>query len=337
LLLLGRCTPKGELMTKSVFSSDQFPKDLSDPMRLRRWQEYVEEHYGGRSMSFAPVRRFFAHAEMVRAGTLRVDYCRSTLIRGVHSARQVATDGNDNLFASVNIGRSSMVQRQLGRQVEHAPGSLVLLSNGEPREVTSKAGVSWLSVYIPRQTLLARVRRAQDLIARRIEADPLIVQYLGRYLRHLVDAGDTVGNPPISEHVSSTLLDLVVTALESGRDGAMLHRPGMRGAHLQEALSSIESSYDNPAFSAPQLAAKLGLTQRYVQDLLHETGSTFSERVMELRLQKARGMLSDPHHGRLKISDIAYACGFNEVSYFNRCFRQRFGSTPGQFRSGGAT
>ena len=57
---------------------------------------------------------------------------------------------------------------------------------------------------------------------------------------------------------------------------------------------------------------------------------------MELRLQKARGMLSDPHHDRLKISDIAYACGFNEVSYFNRCFRRRFGATPGQFRGAGS-
>jgi AraC-like DNA-binding protein len=73
-----------------------------------------------------------------------------------------------------------------------------------------------------------------------------------------------------------------------------------------------------------------------MQDLLHETGRTFSERVMELRLQKARGMLSDPHHDRLKISDVAYASGFNEVSYFNRCFRRRFGVTPGQFRGGGA-
>jgi AraC-binding-like domain len=260
LLLLGWCTPEGDLMTRSVFSSDQFPKDLPEPVRLRRWQEFVEEYYGGRSMSFAPERRFFAHAELVRAGTLLLDHCRSTLIRGVHAARHVAADENDDLFVSVNIGRSSMVQRQLGRQVEHAPGSLVLLSNGEPREVTSKAGVNWLSVYIPRQMLLARVRGAEDLIARRIEADPLIVQYLGRYLRHLIDAGDAVGKPPISGHISGTLLDLVVTALESGRDGAMLHRPGVRGAHLQEAVSLIESSYDNPAFSAPQLAAKLGLT-----------------------------------------------------------------------------
>jgi AraC-like DNA-binding protein len=272
---------------------------------------------------------------LIDAGPLLAARFRATLVRVTRAARQIAADGNDNFFLCLNCGRRPILRRQLGREAESPPHSLSLLSHGEPSETISATGVRWLSVHVPRQTLLERVRRAEDLIARRIEADPLIVRYLVHYLRHVIGAGDTVDHPPISEHVSGTLLDLIVTALESGRDGAMLQRPGMRGAHLQEAVSLIESSYDNPAFAAPQLAAKLGLTQRYVQDLLHETGRTFSERVMELRLQKARAMLGDSRHDKLKISDIAYACGFNEVSYFNRCFRRRFGATPGQFRGGG--
>ena len=54
--------------------------------------------------------------------------------------------------------------------------------------------------------------------------------------------------------------------------------------------------------------------------------------VLELRLQKARAMLASPRYDRMKVSDIALACGFNEVSYFNRCFRRRFGASPTQFR-----
>jgi AraC-like DNA-binding protein len=319
----------------TVFSSDQFPKDLADTVRRRRLQEFVEEHYGRRSMSFAPERRFFAHAEVVRVGTLRVDRYRATLIRGVHAARQIAADGSDDFFVVVNVGRRSMMQLQLGRQIEHAPGSLLLLSNGEPREVASKAGVDWLSVYIPRPTLLERVRRAEGLIARRIEVDPSIARYFVRTLRHVIATDDAGVHPAVARHIDATLLDLVVTTLEAGRDGALLHRPGVRGAQLQEAIASIESDYADPAFSPPQLAAKLGLTQRSIQDLLHETGRTFSERVMELRLQKARAMLADRRHNKSKISDIAYACGFNEVPYFNRCFRRRFGAPPSHYRGEG--
>jgi AraC-like DNA-binding protein len=46
-------------------------------------------------------------------------------------------------------------------------------------------------------------------------------------------------------------------------------------------------------------------------------------------------MLADRQHDKRKVSEIAYACGFNEVSYFNRCFRARFGTSPTQLRGRG--
>ena len=46
---------------------------------------------------------------------------------------------------------------------------------------------------------------------------------------------------------------------------------------------------------------------------------------MELKLCKARDMLAGA--SPLKIIEIAYACGFGDISYFNRCFRRRFGAS----------
>ena len=78
----------------------------------------------------------------------------------------------------------------------------------------------------------------------------------------------------------------------------------------------------------------IGLSPNYIQKLLHESGQSFTERVLELRLAKARAMLADRRNDGLKVSEIALACGFNEISYFNRCFRRRFGSAPNDHRSG---
>ncbi|RVC72432.1 AraC family transcriptional regulator, partial [Mesorhizobium sp. M2A.F.Ca.ET.046.02.1.1] len=68
--------------------------------------------------------------------------------------------------------------------------------------------------------------------------------------------------------------------------------------------------------------------------LLLESGRTFAERVLELRLQKACAMLSDVRNDAAKVSDIALAAGFNDVSYFNRRFQGRFGASPTQYRGG---
>lgn len=42
--------------------------------------------------------------------------------------------------------------------------------------------------------------------------------------------------------------------------------------------------------------------------------------------------LVDPRHDHMKIGDIAYACGFNEPAWFDRCLRRRFGASPTQYR-----
>ena len=55
--------------------------------------------------------------------------------------------------------------------------------------------------------------------------------------------------------------------------------------------------------------------------------------MLELRLQRARAMVMDPRNDRLKVGEIASLCGFNEVPYFNRCFRRRFGASPTRYRS----
>ncbi|MGY8704675.1 helix-turn-helix transcriptional regulator [Bradyrhizobium sp. 18BD] len=54
-------------------------------------------------------------------------------------------------------------------------------------------------------------------------------------------------------------------------------------------------------------------------------GASFTTRLNELRRRKAADLLA---HREGRISDIAFACGFNDLSYFNRCFRRRFGLTP---------
>ena len=39
-------------------------------------------------------------------------------------------------------------------------------------------------------------------------------------------------------------------------------------------------------------------------------------------------MLADPRHEAETISAIAFACGFGDLSYFNRVFRRQYTATP---------
>lgn len=59
------------------------------------------------------------------------------------------------------------------------------------------------------------------------------------------------------------------------------------------------------------------------------TGKKFIDCLNEIRIGQACRMLIDTTQS---ISEIAYACGFNNASYFNRVFKKQKKSTPNDFR-----
>ncbi|HLV01380.1 MAG TPA: AraC family transcriptional regulator [Acidobacteriota bacterium] len=79
-----------------------------------------------------------------------------------------------------------------------------------------------------------------------------------------------------------------------------------------------------------EVAAQLGLTEgsfsRYFKS---RTGKTFTEFVNELRVGRACRMLTE--EGR-KITDIAFASGFENLSHFNRQFRKIKSMCPREYR-----
>ena len=61
------------------------------------------------------------------------------------------------------------------------------------------------------------------------------------------------------------------------------------------------------------------------QTMNNEVWLKLATRLNELRLRRAAELLTLTER---RISDIAFECGFNDLSYFNRSFRRRFGLTP---------
>jgi AraC-like DNA-binding protein len=106
----------------------------------------------------------------------------------------------------------------------------------------------------------------------------------------------------------------------------------IRAIRRAAVLREIEQRSGDPELSAAAVAARLGITPRYVHLLLKETGRTFSRLVLEKRLQRAAALLRDPLWQHRKIADVAAEAGFSDLSHFSRAFRRAYGSTPSALR-----
>ena len=320
-------------MQKLIVSTTDLPAEIDDEARFNAWHEAFRSRFGPAEMSQIGDGPF--HGEWVVAPfkeTL-LGYFNGTPISVARSKQQAGTlDGYTLSFNFASTDSSLLFSfPQSGREAPLSQGQAVLFRPGEAWRC--EPAENCLSFRIPSRTLHGLVPNAGDLSHRPIDGSLPAMIHLRRYLGMLVANEGIPDDPALREHIEVTLIDLVALAVGAERDASILARTrGLRAARCGEILAEIRKGFADPAFSVQRVAVRLGVSANYVQKLLAETGTGFSERVLEFRLQKARAMLADRRNDLLKVSDIALACGFNEVSYFNRCFRRRFGETPSAAR-----
>lgn len=318
-----------------TLASDDLPAHLDDRARLVVWQDRFAEYSCRLDISPATDRPFSIRCELARFQEIGAIRLKGTVDRFERPSHYAAIDGSDDLILFLNQGGSATSFTQSGRDAAIRPGSMLLATNTVGGRLRSPANNLLSSLFIPRQRLGALIANVDDLLIKPVDAESAPVRFLGRYLELLLAPDDLGREPALLAHIGITITDLVALAFGAGRDARELARMrGLRAARAHEILSRIAAGFSRTSFGPADVARAMGLSSRYVNELMQESGVSFAERVMELRLQKARALLTGPPQAAVRVGDVAYACGFNEVSYFNRCFRRRFGVSPTQMRGG---
>ncbi len=82
--------------------------------------------------------------------------------------------------------------------------------------------------------------------------------------------------------------------------------------------------------SLSSISREFGLNESYVSNVFkRETGETIGNRILNLRLEYARTMLTVSERD---ISDICQHAGFSDHSYFTKRFRETYGVAPTEYR-----
>ena len=315
-------------MKKNVFSSVDLPAHLDDRSRFALWQDIHVAEIWSVEYAISDNRPFEAAIEATAVGPVVLGQMAGTIQHASRKERNIADDGRDGYLLLVNNGDTLLSGAQVGRDYSVGKGEAALVSASEALEMYGSDWNIWANVVVPRETLEKAFANIDDRLALTIGAGNEALDMLKRYCSFL-RSGPALVSPDLVAHATETIVDLL--GLATGAKGEPAELAGLRGlraARLQAILDKIRDNFADPAISAQRIAQQLRLSPRYVHDLVQETGTSFAARVLELRLQRAHRMLADRRNDRMRISEIALLSGFSDVSYFNRCFRRRFGSTP---------
>jgi two-component system response regulator YesN len=94
----------------------------------------------------------------------------------------------------------------------------------------------------------------------------------------------------------------------------------------KQARSYIEKNYKNPELSIADISHELLVNQTYLRKMFKEEyHMTISDYITKYRMEIARERIKKEN---CKLSYISYEVGFNDTSYFSKCFKKYFGYLP---------
>jgi AraC-like DNA-binding protein len=106
---------------------------------------------------------------------------------------------------------------------------------------------------------------------------------------------------------------------------------GFMSAGINEALTYINDNLTEP-FGEADLARIAGLSPAaFSRSFRRHTGLTLVQFVNRLRINLACQLLMGD--GAMRITDVCFSSGYNNISNFNRQFLAQKGMTPSQFRT----
>ena len=248
----------------------------------------------------------------------------SSLTARVTRPAQMLADGEDTVCLMMKTG-GHMALTQSRREGVPQVGDGVLLVYREPA-LLKFVDATYLSVRVPFGSL-ATIANVEAAAARRIPRDTEALSLLQTYVANLPDR---IADPQLGRLSATHVYDLIALAIGATDEGREIaNQRGVRAARLVAIKADL---IQNAATHLDQLAARQGISPRYVQMLFEEAGTTFSDFALERRLDAARNMLTSPRYTTWSVTAIALESGFGDISHFNRRFKRRYLMTPSDMR-----
>lgn len=214
-------------------------------------------------------------------------------------------------------GRCSVAQG--GRQADLQAGEMSLLRAGAPYEIRLQQPNRTLIVALPAMEGPARLDAR--LAVRHGSDESALLGALLRRLQHLEDRAAAALDAQALRHA---IVDLLLLARP-------VHADAPQGL-LPRALAIVQRDLARGGLGPATVAGELGISVRSLQLLFQGQGSTVTAHILEQRLQAAAQALVA--HPPRRIAEVALDAGFEDLSYFCRAFRRRFGCTARDWRRG---
>ncbi|TAK49324.1 MAG: response regulator [Saprospiraceae bacterium] len=228
----------------------------------------------------------------------------------------------DTLAADYKIIEAENGRLALEKALETTPDLVitdVMMPEMDGTEFCKQLKANEKTSHIPIVMLTARAGQSDKLEGLQTGADDYLVKpFDARELRVRV-ANLIEQRKKLQEYYRRSLTAFSPAPVEA---------ESMDAVFLQKVREAVEANLDDENFSVVELGNKIGMSRSQLHRKLSAlTGFSPNEVIRNMRLERARQLLEKKAG---TVSEIAFLCGFSSPAYFNKCFKDYFGNTPGE-------
>lgn len=247
----------------------------------------------------------------------------------------IRRDAQEHLFLIVQLEGSCGLEHG-DRQNILDVGECILVDSTRPTTFYFGGRFSnHLSLHLPRQLMYSDSRIPFD-IARKLSAHDPMAHMLHALIAKIMA---TTESDSASQHLRQLMFNATRQAFHSTGESAPLHSlHDSASKRLQIVDLLIDRHLTETELSARWLAAtRLGISIRTLQQDFQGMGVTCTMVIRDKRLRLAKEKIEQLKEQKSggTIAEVAYSAGFNDISYFNRSFKELFVCAPTDLLKGG--
>jgi len=272
----------------------------------------------------APAERFSARLTVRTSGRCRFAMCESTSYEIIRTQRDIARAPAD-LYTVYLQRRGRTLINQCNESIEFQRNDIVLSDCRQPYRATLSNDGHRAVALLPRDMIEWRAPWLRHRPLSKLNANSPFIELARQHFMHLVsgELGETETSL-LTDNLCNLLALASATDIEPDR-----MRPELQ---LQAMIAFCQQNLHKAELTPQVVAAYCGVSVRTLHLRFKALGQTFGTWLLESRLNACSRALKDPFQQNRTISEIAYSCGFNDLSHFNKSFRARFGMSPREWR-----
>lgn len=269
---------------------------------------------------------FQAVLTTLNAGQLTITSVKSTPA----VSRSLAGGDSDRTAFSLQLVHAGRCRiRHAGVESIVLPGDMLIADRNQSYELTFTEPIQGLVLSPPWPRFAAYADTLEKIAGRRIDVASGPGAVLSSFVRSAWDQLVEGDDEEWPQSAAATIWDLLEATLRGERGWGVV--AGRSGRLRSEARALIDSQLHEPGLQSAGVAEALGVSERYLQMVFAEVGTTPSRFLLARRLEAAAARLRRLDRP-CSVTEVALGCGFSDLSYFSRVFRSRFGVSARSYR-----